>query len=75
MNAEAPTVSKSMARAWYREPMVWLVIALPAVALVAGTVMLSYALLHPDVEIHNERRPAPTVTGVLIEQGEAPGPA
>jgi hypothetical protein len=79
MNTEPQTISKPMAMAmstaWYREPMVWLVIALPAVALVAGTVMLSYALLHPDVEVHNERRPAPIVTGEFIQRFDVPRPA
>ena len=64
MNAEPPTKPV----AWYREPMVWLVIALPAVALVAGVLILGYALLHPDVEVHSERRSAPTVTGGLTQR-------
>ena len=63
MNAETP----ARPVAWYREPMVWLVIALPAVALVAGSLILGYALLHPDAEVHSERRPAPTVTGHLTQ--------
>jgi hypothetical protein len=70
MNTEPQTMA--MSTAWYREPMVWLVIALPAVALVAGTVMLSYALLHPDLEVHNERRPAPIVTGEIMQRFDGP---
>ena len=60
---------------WYREPMVWLLVAILAVAFAAGITILSYALLHPDVEVHSERRPAPTVTGTLVHCCEAPRPA
>jgi uncharacterized protein len=31
-------------RPWYREPMVWLVIALPASSVIAGTSLLSFAI-------------------------------
>jgi hypothetical protein len=55
--------------------MVWLLIAIPAFALVGGIVILSYALLHPDAEVHNERRPAPTVTGVVNERFDRRLPA
>jgi hypothetical protein len=53
------------ARPWFREPMVWLIIAIPLFAFVAGIAILTYAITHPDVEVHNERRPAPTVTRAL----------
>jgi hypothetical protein len=45
--------------------MVWLIIAIPLFAFVAGIAILTYAITHPDVEVHNERRPAPTVTRAL----------
>lgn len=52
---------------WYREPMVWLLLAVLAMALAAGVTLLGYALLHPDPEVHNERRPAPVVTHTLLQ--------
>lgn len=55
---------------WYREPMVWLLIAVLAMALAAGIALLSFALLHPDAEVYNERRPAPPVTGTLLHRSD-----
>jgi hypothetical protein len=60
---------------WYREPMVWLLIAVLAMALAAGVTLLSFALLHPDAEVYNERRPAPTVTHILLHGIEESKPA
>ena len=51
--------------AWYREPMVWLLIAILALSLVAGFTILTFALRHPDAEVHSERRPQPAVTMML----------
>ena len=64
MKIEAEAESDS----WYREPMVWLLIAVLAMALAAGIALLSFALLHPDAEVYNERRPAPTVTHTLLHR-------
>jgi hypothetical protein len=52
-------------RAWYREPMVWLLLGILALALAAGITILTYALRHPDAEVHSERKPQPAVTIAL----------
>jgi hypothetical protein len=51
-------------RPWYREPMVWLMIAIPGLTVPAGLITLMLALRHPAVEI------GPTV----IEQVRASAP-
>ena len=65
------TNSEKLIAPWYREPMVWLLLAIPAVAIAAGVTIVSYALLHPDVEVHSERRPPPTVTGGPMSGADA----
>lgn len=54
----------SQSGAWYREPMVWLLIAILALSLVAGITILTLALRHPDAEVYSERKP-PAVTIAL----------
>lgn len=49
--------------AWYREPMVWLLLGILAFSLFGGITLLTLALRHPDVEIHSERKPGPTAAG------------
>lgn len=59
------------ARPWFREPMVWLIIAIPAFALVAGLAMLGYSIAHPDADVRKEERPAPAVTGAIVRPMDA----
>jgi hypothetical protein len=59
------------ARPWFREPMVWLIIAIPLFAFVAGLAMLGYAIAHPDADVRKEERAAPTVTGARIHPTDA----
>ena len=40
---------------WYRVRVIWLVIALPALALVGSAIVLALVLIRPDVEVHSER--------------------
>jgi hypothetical protein len=44
---ETDSVSR-VERPWWREPMVWMVIGLPAVVVVASFVTLGLALKYPD---------------------------
>jgi len=46
---------------WYREPVMWLVVALPLLALVGGAVMVALTVVRPDVEIHSERLDSPAM--------------
>lgn len=41
---------------WYREPMVWLLLAILLLAFIAGSTVAAYAMLHPDKELHSEHR-------------------
>lgn len=47
--------------AWYRLPVMWLVVALPLLAMVGGVVMVSLTIIWPDAEVHSERLAAPPV--------------
>ena len=38
-------------RPWFREPMVWLVIAIPALTIPAGLITLALALSHPSESV------------------------
>ena len=40
--------SAAAVRPWYREPMVWLMIAIPALTVPAGIITLLLALAHPS---------------------------
>jgi hypothetical protein len=44
---------------WYRLPIMWLVVALPLLAIVGGGLMVALALLKPDAEVYSERIVAP----------------
>jgi hypothetical protein len=43
---------------WYRQPMVWLVIAAPAAAIAAGFATLAIALANPDPVLPTTATPA-----------------
>jgi hypothetical protein len=49
---------------WHRIPLVWLVIALPAAALIGSGIVLALTVLRPDVEVHSERLDAPSAEHV-----------
>jgi hypothetical protein len=40
---------------WFRVPLVWLLIALPLLAVVGAGIGALAAYLYPDAEIHSER--------------------
>ncbi|MEO8445545.1 MAG: hypothetical protein ABI567_11125 [Gammaproteobacteria bacterium] len=40
---------------WYRLPVMWLVVFLPLVSFVGGTLLVAFTVLRPDPEIHSER--------------------
>lgn len=66
-------------RPWYREPWPWVLIAIPAITVVACAITLYLALTHPDTvvvdmqryeQVRAEMRGASTMAG-----GAAPPPA
>ncbi len=44
---------------WYRLPIMWLVVALPLLALVGGGLLVALTVLRPDAEVYSERLTAP----------------
>lgn len=44
---------------WYRLPIMWLVVALPLLALVGGGLLVALTMLRPDAEVYSERLAAP----------------
>jgi hypothetical protein len=44
---------------WYRLPIMWLVVALPLLALVGGALMVALTMLRPDAEVYSERLAEP----------------
>lgn len=47
--------------AWYRLPVMWLVIALPLLSMVGGGVLVAVTIAWPDPEVYSERLDAPPV--------------
>lgn len=41
--------------AWYRQPVMWIVILLPLISIVGGGLMVALATATPDTEVHSER--------------------
>ena len=52
------TVSTDTTR-WYRLPIMWLVVLLPLIAFVGGSLMLVLTAARPDPEVHSERLTKP----------------
>ncbi len=51
---------------WYHLPVMWLVVFLPLLALVGGSLMVALTSFRPDAEVHSERliaRPPATAPG------------
>ena len=40
---------------WHRVPVMWLVIALPLLAMLGGGIVVALTQLRPDPEVHSER--------------------
>lgn len=40
---------------WHRVPLMWLVIALPLLAMLGGGIVMALTQLRPDPEVHSER--------------------
>ncbi len=53
--------SPPVARAWWREPYVWLVIGGPAVVVVAGIATAIIAMTNPDPVLERKTTPTQTV--------------
>jgi hypothetical protein len=41
--------------AWYRQPVMWIVVLLPLISIVGGGLMVVLATATPDTEVHSER--------------------
>jgi len=54
MSTERPDPTR-----WYRLPIMWLVVALPLLALVGGGLMVALTMLRPDAEVYSERLAVP----------------
>lgn len=52
------------AKAWYRYPMMWLVIGPPVGAVIAGAITFLLILRHPDPAIATPRAPVPVIHGM-----------
>lgn len=52
------------AKAWYRHPMMWLVIAPPVGAVIAGVITFVLILKHPDPAIQIPHPAAPVLRGI-----------
>ena len=55
--------SDPSAKAWYRYPMLWLVIAPPVGSVIAGIITLVLILKHPDPVIHTPHAAVPVLQG------------
>ncbi len=51
------------AKAWYRHPMMWLVIAPPLGAVIAGVITFILILQHPDPAIDTHHPTQPVIHG------------
>jgi len=51
------------AEPWFRNPWVWLVIAIPALTVVGGFLTLYLALAHPHILVTDDVPLAPTAAG------------
>jgi len=43
------------ANAWYRQPVMWIVVTLPILSIIGGGAMVILATVSPDAEVHSER--------------------
>lgn len=50
--------ASALSKAWYRHPMMWLVIAPPVGSVIAGIITMILILKHPDPDV---RTPHPTL--------------
>lgn len=48
MNASPQRLANNQARAWYREPYVWMVLTIPALAVLGGIAMITIAIVSDD---------------------------
>jgi hypothetical protein len=54
--------------AWYRVPVMWIVVGLPLLSLIGGATMVVLTVIRPDVEIHSERLDATNTTTTTASQ-------
>jgi hypothetical protein len=45
----------SKPEAWYRQPVMWIVVLLPLISIVGGGLMVVLASATPDTEVYSER--------------------
>jgi hypothetical protein len=55
---------------WYRNPWVWLLIAIPGLTVLGCTVTLYLALTHPVSLVSDVVQPAPIISGSPADGGE-----
>jgi uncharacterized protein len=67
MTTATPTRPPADAAAWWRHGMVWLVIAGPAAAVVAGLATLIIAIVHPDPPLSTRAAGAPTSAAPAVQ--------
>jgi hypothetical protein len=48
-------MSKTKSNAWYRQPVMWIVVLLPVLSVIGGGAMVVLSALSPDQEVHSER--------------------
>jgi hypothetical protein len=48
-------MSKRNSNAWYRQPVMWIVLLLPVLSMIGGGAMVVLSALSPDREVHSER--------------------
>jgi hypothetical protein len=56
--AKTLNATNEQRRAWWREPMMWLIVGGPAVVVVASFITLTLAIKHPDPVLVVEQGPA-----------------
>jgi hypothetical protein len=56
--------SNTPSKAWWREPMMWLVVGGPLVVVVAGLATVGIAVKHPDPVLPRDAMSAPVFGGV-----------
>lgn len=48
-------MSNLKSNAWYRQPVMWIVVLLPVLSVIGGGAMVVLSTLTPDPEVHSER--------------------
>lgn len=73
LSSVAGTAAAAPAKAWWRFPIVWLVVGLPAAAVVAATASGIIAVRHADPVVDEYRAGLHTAATESVERGVAHG--